>query len=240
MRLVLFEPDIPQNTGALLRLGACLGIAVDIVEPCGFLLDDKRLRRAGMDYLEAVEMVRHRSWDAYRAAARNAAPERPPGRLVLLTTRGETRYTDFTFQPGDKLLLGRESAGVPEAVHAAADARLLIPMGPGIRSLNVALAAAMVSGEALRQTGLFPESPGNQQARIDGGMHRLGDTRALAAEQQVVAGLEGEIRIAGRGPGGQQHQTPARYRPVGVPGTVPDHLHGFQIIHAGAAQALVV
>ena len=154
MRLVLFEPDIPQNTGALLRLGACLGIAVDIVEPCGFLFDDKRLRRAGMDYLEAVEMVRHRSWDAYRAAARKDAP----GRLVLLTTRASTRYTDFTFQPGDSLLLGRESAGVPEAVRAEADAHLLIPMQSGIRSLNVALAAAMVLGEALRQTGHFPKS----------------------------------------------------------------------------------
>ena len=171
MRLVLFEPDIPQNTGALLRLGACLGIAVDIVEPCGFLFDDKRLRRAGMDYLEAVEMVRHSSWRAYRATARKAtpgrppgrppgrAPGRPPGRLVLLTTRGETRYTDFAFRPGDSLLLGRESAGVPEEVYAEADAHLLIPMRGGIRSLNVALAAAMVLGEALRQTGLFPESP---------------------------------------------------------------------------------
>ena len=154
MRLVLFEPDIPQNTGALLRLGACLGVAVDIVEPCGFLFDDKRLRRAGMDYLEAVEMVRHRSWRAYRAAARNAAP----GRLLLLTTRGGTRYTDFAFRPGDNILLGRESAGVPEEVHAEADARLLIPMADGIRSLNVALAAAMVLSEALRQTGRFPES----------------------------------------------------------------------------------
>ena len=159
MRLVLFEPDIPQNTGALLRLGACLGIAVDIVEPCGFLFDDKRLRRAGMDYLEAVEMVRHSSWRAYRATARKATPGRPPGRLVLLTTRGETRYTDFAFRPGDRLLLGRESAGVPEEVYAEADAHLLIPMRNGIRSLNVALAAAMVLGEALRQTGLFPESP---------------------------------------------------------------------------------
>ncbi len=155
MRLVRFEPDIPQNTGALLRLGACLGIPVDIIEPCGFLFDDKRLRRAGMDYLEAVEMVRHRSWRTYRAAARNASP----GRLVLLTTRGETRYSDFAFQPGDNLLLGRESAGVPEAVHAEADAHLLIPMADGIRSLNVALAAARVLSEALRQTGLFPESP---------------------------------------------------------------------------------
>jgi tRNA (cytidine/uridine-2'-O-)-methyltransferase len=151
MRLVLFEPDIPQNTGALLRLGACMGVAVDIVEPCGFLFDDKRLRRAGMDYLEAVEMVRHRSWRDYREAA--------SGRLVLLTTRGDTRYADFAFRPDDSILLGRESAGVPEAVHAEADARLLIPMRPGIRSLNVALAAAMVLSEALRQTGLFPESP---------------------------------------------------------------------------------
>ena len=152
MRLVLFEPDIPQNTGALLRLGACLGVAVDIVEPCGFLFDDKRLRRAGMDYLEAVEMVRHRSWRAYRAMAGDAAP----GRLVLLTTQGQTRYSDFTFRPGDNLLLGRESAGVPEEVHAEADARLMIPMRTGIRSLNVALAAAMVLSEALRQTNLFP------------------------------------------------------------------------------------
>ncbi len=166
MRLVLFEPDIPQNTGALLRLGACLGIAVDIVEPCGFLFDDKRLRRAGMDYLEAVEMVRHRSWDAYCAAARKAtrkdvrndARKDAPGRLVLLTTRAPTRYTDFAFQFGDSLLLGRESAGVPEAVRAEADAHLLIPMQSGIRSLNVALAAAMVLGEALRQTDLFPKS----------------------------------------------------------------------------------
>ncbi len=166
MRLVLFEPDIPQNTGALLRLGACLGIAVDIVEPCGFLFDDKRLRRAGMDYLEAVEMVRHRSWDAYRATTRKDArkdvpkdaPKDAPARLVLLTTRAPTRYTDFAFQSGDNLLLGRESAGVPEAVRAEADAHLLIPMQSGIRSLNVALAAAMVLGEALRQTDLFPKS----------------------------------------------------------------------------------
>ena len=158
MRLVLFEPDIPQNTGALLRLGACFGIAVDIVEPCGFLFDDKRLRRAGMDYLKAVEMVRHRSWDAYRATAQGRPGGRPGGRLVLLTTQAPTRYTDFAFQPGDNLLLGRESAGVPEAVRAEADAHLLIPMRTGIRSLNVALAAAMVLGEALRQTGLFPET----------------------------------------------------------------------------------
>ena len=148
MRLVLFEPDIPQNTGALLRLGACLGLGVDIVEPCGFLLDDKRLRRAGMDYLDRVEMTRHGSWDAYRRAA--------AGRLVLLTTKGGTRYTDFAFRPDDNIVLGRESAGVPEAVHAAADARLRIPMQAGARSINVALAAAMVLSEALRQTDSFP------------------------------------------------------------------------------------
>ena len=149
MRLVLFEPDIPQNTGALLRLGACLGLPVDIVEPCGFLFDDKRLRRAGMDYLDRVEMTRHSSWDAYRRVA--------AGRLVLLTTKGGTRYTDFAFRRGDNILLGRESAGVPEAVHGAAAARLLIPMCEGVRSINVALAAAMVLSEALRQTDSFPQ-----------------------------------------------------------------------------------
>jgi tRNA (cytidine/uridine-2'-O-)-methyltransferase len=149
MRLVLFEPDIPQNTGALLRLGACLGLAVDIVEPCGFLLDDRRLRRAGMDYLDRVDMTRHGSWDAYRRAA--------AGRLVLLTTKGGTCYTDFAFRRGDNIVLGRESAGVPEAVHEAADARLRIPMQGGARSINVALAAAMVLSEALRQTDGFAQ-----------------------------------------------------------------------------------
>ena len=150
MRLALYEPDIPQNTGALLRLGACLGLPVDIIEPCGFLLDDKRLRRAGMDYLDRVEMTRHTSWTAYNRAR--------AGRLVLLTTKGGTRYTDFAFRRGDNLLLGRESAGVPEEVHAAADAHLVIPLRPEARSLNVALAAAMVLSEALRQTESFPET----------------------------------------------------------------------------------
>ncbi len=150
MRLALYEPDIPQNTGALLRLGACLGLPVDIIEPCGFLFDDKRLRRAGMDYLDQVEMTRHTSWTAYNGAR--------AGRLVLLTTKGGTRYTDFAFRPDDNVLLGRESAGVPEEVHAAADARLVIPLRPEARSLNVALAAAMVLSEALRQTESFPET----------------------------------------------------------------------------------
>ncbi|MFQ5775479.1 MAG: tRNA (cytidine(34)-2'-O)-methyltransferase [Kiloniellaceae bacterium] len=150
MRLALFEPDIPQNTGALLRLCACLGVPVDIIEPCGFVLDDRRLRRAGMDYLERVQMTRHRSWAAYRRAA--------PGRLVLLTTKGDMPYCEFAFEAEDNLMVGRESAGVPQDVHAAADARLAIPMRPGLRSVNVALAAAMVLGEALRQTGRFPNA----------------------------------------------------------------------------------
>ena len=148
MRLALFEPDIPQNTGALLRLGACLGVPVEIIEPCGFLLDDRRLRRAGMDYLDKVEMIRHSSWDAYRAAL--------DGRLVLLTTTGELRYTDFAYRDTDSLLVGRESAGAPAALHEAAAARVRIPLRAGLRSLNVALAAAMVLGEALRQTDRFP------------------------------------------------------------------------------------
>jgi tRNA (cytidine/uridine-2'-O-)-methyltransferase len=148
MRLALYEPDIPQNAGTLLRLGACLGVAVDIIEPCGFLLDDRRLRRAGLDYLDRVDMTRHRSWRAYLAARQ--------GRLVLLTTSGDTPYTDFSYRPDDTLLVGRESAGVPPEVHESAAARLAIPLRPGLRSLNVALAAAMVLGEALRQTEQFP------------------------------------------------------------------------------------
>jgi tRNA (cytidine/uridine-2'-O-)-methyltransferase len=149
MRLALYEPDIPQNTGALLRLGACLGVAVDLIEPCGFLLDDRRMRRAGMDYLDSVELRRHASWTRFRAA-------RGPGRLMLLTTQGDTPYHRCTFRADDTLLLGRESAGVPSEVHAAADLRLYIPLRPGLRSLNVALAGALVLGEALRQTDLLP------------------------------------------------------------------------------------
>ncbi|MBU0726559.1 MAG: tRNA (cytidine(34)-2'-O)-methyltransferase [Alphaproteobacteria bacterium] len=149
MRLALFQPDIPQNAGALMRLGACLGVAVDIIEPAGFVFDDARMRRAGMDYLDRLEMLRHASWPRYQA-------DRAPGRLILLTTRAAMPYTGFAFQAGDTLLLGRESAGVPDEVHEAADARLLIPMRPGLRSINVAQAAAMVLGEALRQTDQFP------------------------------------------------------------------------------------
>ena len=152
MRLVLYEPDIPQNTGTILRLSAALGVAVDLIEPFGFAWDDRRLRRAGMDYLDAVDVTRHGSWHAYRIwrAGSNRA-----GRLVMLTTRADVPYTDFAFDPSDSLLLGRETGGAPSDVHAAADARLIIPMRTGMRSLNVAVAAAMVLGEALRQTNGF-------------------------------------------------------------------------------------
>ena len=148
MRLALYEPDIPQNCGTLLRLAACLGLAVDIIEPCGFVWGDRRLRRAGMDYLAEVEVRRHSSWSAYRESLQ--------GRLLLLTTQAEKTYTGFAFDGEDSLLLGRESAGVPADVHQAANERLKIPMRPGLRSINVALAAAMVLGEALKQTNGFP------------------------------------------------------------------------------------
>jgi tRNA (cytidine/uridine-2'-O-)-methyltransferase len=154
MRLALYEPDIPQNTGAVLRLAACFGVGVDIIEPCGFLLDDKRLRRVGMDYLDAVELVRHASWTRYLDA--RARADGIGGRLVLLTTAAATAYQDFRFAADDVLLCGRESAGVPDAVHETADARIRVPMAPGARSLNVAMAAAIVLGEALRQTGYLP------------------------------------------------------------------------------------
>ena len=148
VRLALYQPDIPQNAGTILRLAACMGVGVDVIEPCGFVWADRHLRRAGMDYLDRVDLRRHISWDAFRAA--------PSSRLVLLTARAGTRYTDFAFAAGDTLLLGRESAGVPDAVHAAAEVRLCVPMRSGLRSINVALAAAMVLGEALRQLGGFP------------------------------------------------------------------------------------
>lgn len=158
MRLALYEPDIPQNTGTLLRLAACLGLPIDIIEPCGFLLDDRRLRRAGMDYLAQAALTRHRSWRSYQ--------EQRKGRLILLTTKGQVGYTDFRFAESDNLLVGRESAGVPESVHAAAAARLIIPLQPGARALNVAVAAAMVVGEALRQTGGLPA----QEMKVDDGL----------------------------------------------------------------------
>jgi len=146
MRLALYQPDIAQNAASLIRLGACLGVAVDIIEPCGFLFTDKGFRRAGMDYLELASVTRHASWQAFQ----------PAGRLILLTTKATAAYTEFAFAPDDVILLGRESAGVPQDVHDAADARLRILLRDGLRSINVAQAAAMVLGEALRQTDGFP------------------------------------------------------------------------------------
>jgi tRNA (cytidine/uridine-2'-O-)-methyltransferase len=148
VRIALYEPDIPQNAGTILRLCACLGIEAHIVEPAGFPVTDRAFRRAGMDYLDQVTIVRHASFPAFDEWRRGREL-----RLVLLTTAAERSYLDHAFSPQDVVLLGRESAGVPESVHRAADARLRIPMREGLRSLIVALAAAMVAGEALRLTG---------------------------------------------------------------------------------------
>jgi tRNA (cytidine/uridine-2'-O-)-methyltransferase len=150
LRLALYQPDIPQNAGTMLRMAACLGVAVDIIEPAGFPVSDKHFRRAGMDYLDQCEIARHISWRAFDEARHTGGR-----RLVLLTTKGDVAHLDFRFQPGDTLMVGRESAGVPDAVHAAADARVLIPMRTELRSLNVAVSAAIVLGEALRQVGGF-------------------------------------------------------------------------------------
>jgi tRNA (cytidine/uridine-2'-O-)-methyltransferase len=150
-RLAIYQPDIPQNTGTMLRLAACLGVPVEIIEPAAFDVSDRNLRRSGMDYLQHVTITRHISWRAFETWRQETT-----GRLVLATTKGAIPYADFAYQPDDIVLVGRESAGVPEEVHAAADARILIPMQPGMRSLNVAVTAAMILGEALRQTRSFP------------------------------------------------------------------------------------
>ena len=149
MNLALFQPDIAQNAATLIRLGACLGVSIDVIEPCGFIFSDRNFRRAVMDYLDQANVTGHASWSAF-------LQNRAPGRIVLLTTKSTEPYSTFDFRPDDTLLLGRESAGVPDDVHATADARLCIPLRAGLRSLNVALAGAMVLGEALRQTNGFP------------------------------------------------------------------------------------
>jgi tRNA (cytidine/uridine-2'-O-)-methyltransferase len=151
LRLALYQPDIPQNAGTMLRMAACFAVPVDIIEPAGFPVSDRHFRRAGMDYLDRCEISRHISWRTFDAARREAGR-----RLVLLTTRGAVPHMDFRFAAGDTLMVGRESAGVPEDVHTAADARVVIPMRQELRSLNVAVSAAIVLGEALRQTGGFP------------------------------------------------------------------------------------
>lgn len=153
MRLALYQPDIPQNTGTLLRLAACLALPVDIIGPAGFDMTDRALRRAGLDYLEHVEIVRSIDWAAFDAARMLTG-----ARLVLASTHGAVPHTAAKFCADDVILLGRESAGVPEAVHAAADLRVRIPIAPGMRSLNIAIAGAMIIGEALRQTGGFLQS----------------------------------------------------------------------------------
>jgi tRNA (cytidine/uridine-2'-O-)-methyltransferase len=147
LTLALFQPDIPQNTGTMLRLCACVGVSAAIIEPAAFPVSDRAFRRAGMDYLDRIEIVRHPSFAAFEAWRATSGR-----RLVLLTTKAAQAYTGFAFADGDILLVGRESAGVPETVHEAADARVIVPMRPGFRSLNVAVTAAMVMGEALRQT----------------------------------------------------------------------------------------
>jgi tRNA (cytidine/uridine-2'-O-)-methyltransferase len=147
LTLALYQPDIPQNTGTMLRMCACLGVSAAIIEPAGFPVSDRAFRRAGMDYLEQVQIERHLSWRTFEEWRRQTGR-----RLVLLSTKATLPYPAFAFAPDDVLMVGRESAGVPDDVHAAADARLLIPVAAGLRSLNVAVSAAMVLGEALRQT----------------------------------------------------------------------------------------
>ncbi|WP_326525897.1 tRNA (cytidine(34)-2'-O)-methyltransferase [Sphingomonas sp.] len=152
MRIALYQPDIAGNVGAVMRTCACLGVALDLIEPMGFMWDDRRVARAAMDYIDHVDLTRHRSWDAFEGQAR--------GRLVLLTTRGATPLHDFAFDSDDILLFGRESAGVPDHVHARADARVVIPMAPPLRSLNLGVSAAIVLAEGLRQTGRWPATGG--------------------------------------------------------------------------------
>jgi tRNA (cytidine/uridine-2'-O-)-methyltransferase len=148
MQIALFQPDIPQNTGTILRLCACLGVTAHIIEPAGFPVSDRHFRRAGMDYLDRVSIMRHDSWSKFEHWRREAGC-----RLVLFTTRGDGSYLDYRYGAADILMFGRESAGVPDDVSVAADARLVIPIAPGLRSLNVAMAAAMALGEATRQIG---------------------------------------------------------------------------------------
>ncbi len=146
LRIALYQPDIPGNTGTILRLAACLGLAVDIIEPAGFDLSDKNLKRAGMDYIASVTLTRHINWELFEEV--RLAEGR---RLVLASTKAAEPYTRFSFRPNDTLLFGRESAGVPDHVHDKADGRIIVPMVEGQRSLNVAMSVAMIAGEAIRQ-----------------------------------------------------------------------------------------
>jgi tRNA (cytidine/uridine-2'-O-)-methyltransferase len=150
VRLALYQPDIPQNLGAAIRLAACLGVPLDVIEPCGFPLTDRALKRAALDYGDKAQVVRHESLVAFRAA-----PERDGGRVVLIETDGAVSFQDFSFSSGDTLVLGRESAGSPGELYEAAQASVRIPMKRDVRSLNVVTAAAIVLTEAMRQTGMW-------------------------------------------------------------------------------------
>jgi tRNA (cytidine/uridine-2'-O-)-methyltransferase len=148
MRMALYQPEIPGNVGAILRLSACFNVAVDIIEPCGFVFSDKRLKRAGMDYADHVEVTRHIDWDSFCSKTK--------GRRILMTTKGSESLYDFAFNPEDTLIMGQESAGVPQDVRAHCDAAIRIPLLPSVRSLNVGMAAGIALAEALRQTGQLP------------------------------------------------------------------------------------
>ncbi len=163
MRIALFEPDIAQNTGTILRLCACLGIEAHLIEPAGFPTSDRAFRRAGMDYLDHVSLVRHASWDEFERW-RASIPSGKP-RLVAFTTKAAKSYLDHAFDAQDILLFGRESSGLPAHVHAAAEVRLRIPMRAGLRSLNVAMTVAMAAGEALRQLGLCAANGAGEPSR---------------------------------------------------------------------------
>jgi tRNA (cytidine/uridine-2'-O-)-methyltransferase len=148
MRIALYQPEIPGNVGAILRLSACFGVGVDLIEPCGFPFSDKRLKRAGMDYIDLVELTRHADWTHFQQASQ--------GRIILLSSKAETRLTDFAFAPTDVLLMGQESAGVPDYVRAACAAQIRIPLHPAVRFLNVSVATGIALAEALRQTEQLP------------------------------------------------------------------------------------
>ena len=148
MRIALYQPEIPGNVGAILRIAACFSVGVDIIEPCGFVFSDARMKRAGMDYIDHVAIVHHADWNSFAASVQ--------GRLILLSSKALTRLTDFDFQESDVLLMGQESAGVPDGVRAACAARVRIPLNPAVRSLNISVATGIALAEALRQTGRLP------------------------------------------------------------------------------------
>lgn len=162
LRVALYQPDIPQNAGAILRLCACFGVPLDVIEPCGFVWSDAKLRRAGMDYIAKTALHRHATWQAFRAAV--------PGRLILATAHGSNSAYATDYADGDILLFGSESAGVPPSVHAEADLRVRIPIRNETRSLNVAMAAGMVLAEALRTTGGLPEIEADGVLSQSGGL----------------------------------------------------------------------